>query len=93
MIKFALFAFAILFSAPVFAQSVDFCNEVNAQREFCMRAKIDCQGLMKGDLDAKTLDTIDMIKGCAPGKPTQPVSNPPKYPEIGHYPCCVGSAR
>jgi hypothetical protein len=84
-----VFAFAVFFSIPAFAQSADFCNEVNAKREFCKMAKVDCQTLMNGDLDAATLDTIDLIKGCAPAKPTAPVSTPPKHPEIGNYPCCV----
>ena len=89
MIKSALvFAFAVLFAVPAFAQSADFCNEVNAKREFCKTAKVDCGKMMNCDLNAKTLDTIDMIKGCSPAKPTAPVSTP-KYPEIGNYPCCV----
>jgi len=89
MIKSVLvFAFAIFFAVPAFAQSADFCKEVNAAREGCKLIKIDCNKLMNGDLNGQTLDTIDMIKGCAPEKVT-PSSTPKKYPEIGNYPCCV----
>ncbi len=92
MKKFILIILLTL-AFPVAAQAQDtarFCAEVNAQKQSCQTKRVDCSFMMK-DVDAKTLDTIDQIKGCGPGKADPAVLQSPQYPELGTLVCCLGN--
>lgn len=63
-----------------------FCQAVAAKKNFCMRAKVDCQKVM---LEASRL-VVSKVSQCksAPA-PVPGQSAPQNHPEIGLIPCCV----
>lgn len=95
MTKILLAAIVFLsLASPALAQTATeaqrFCAEVNLDREKCKVARYDCRFMME-NLDGKTLDTIDQIKGCAPGRADNTLQQSRQYPDIGKLVCCMGS--
>lgn len=94
MKKFALILLSVV-TLPIAAQAQDinmarFCAEVNAQKQSCQTQRHDCSFMM-GDLDPATLDTIDLIKSCPPGKADPAVLQSRQYPDIAKLACCLGN--
>lgn len=79
------------FSIPAFAQNgkSPFCDDVNAAKKTCQIQKYDCSFMM-GDLDAKTLDTVDQIKSCPPYDAGQ---SAPADQSLAKLVCCLAPAR
>jgi hypothetical protein len=68
-----------------------FCDQVNAKRQFCAQARVDCSFMM-GDLDPATLDKIDQIKSC-PSYLATLSTETPEDPDITKLVCCLASGQ